>query len=52
MFFKYIDLYKNFHLENPIDIHNERIKYTLLNKIEDSFLINTDYLKMKFVIND
>ena len=39
MFFKYIDLYKNFHLENPIDIHNERIKYRLLNKIDDSFLI-------------
>jgi len=51
MFFKYIDLYKNFHLENPIDIHNERIKYRLLNKIEDSFLINTDYLKIKFVRN-
>lgn len=51
MFFKYIDLYKDFHLENPIDIHNERIKYRLLNKIEDSFLINTDYLKLKFVRN-
>jgi hypothetical protein len=51
MFFKYINLYNTFDLENPIDIHNERIKYRLLNKIEDSFLINTDYLKLKFVRN-
>ena len=51
MFFKYIDLYKKFHLDNPIDIHSERIKYRLLNKIEKSFLINTDYLKLKFVRN-
>ena len=51
MFFRYIDLYKHFHLKNPIDIHNERVKYRLLNKIENSFLINTDYLKLKFVRN-
>ena len=51
MFFKYINLYNTFHLQNPIDIHNERIKYRLLNKIEDSFLINTDYLKLNFVRN-
>ena len=51
MFFKYIDLYKKFYLENPIHIHNERTKYILKNKIDDSFLINTDYLKLKFVRN-
>lgn len=51
MFFKYIDLYKKFYLKNPIHIHNERTNYILKNKIDDSFLINTDYLKLKFVRN-
>ena len=51
MFFKYINLYKNFFLEYPIYIYYERVNYTRKNLISKEFLLNSKYLKLKFVRN-
>ena len=51
MFFKYIDLYKNFHLVKPINIHDERENYTRKNLISKEVLLNSKHLKLKFVRN-
>jgi hypothetical protein len=51
MFFKYIDLYKNFNLKNSIDIHHERIEYLKKNMATDNIILDNKYLKIKFVRN-
>lgn len=51
MFFKYIDLYKNFNLKNPINIHDERLEYLKRNVVNDIIILDNKYLKIKFVRN-
>lgn len=51
MFFKYIDLYKNFNLKNPIDIHDKRLEYLKKNMVTDNIMLDNKYLKIKFVRN-
>ena len=51
MFFKYIGLYKNFNLVNPINIHEERLKYLKNNMVNDNIILDDKYLKIKFVRN-
>lgn len=51
MFFKYINLYEKMIINNPIEIHNYREKYTKNNYIVKELLLDASYLKIKFVRN-
>jgi len=51
MFFKYINLYEKMIINNPLEIHNYREKYIKNNYICKDLLLDSEYLKIKFVRN-